>query len=106
MTSEALITAVTLPPALIPRSSTDSFVMEAVTILPPPISTVTWEVVAPFFTSLTVPLIWFLALIRMSWALLDWTIEAALPSEASALQHDLSLEQRNDCADYDDSSAG
>src|SRR5580704_5125560 len=48
-----------------PNSSTASLVIEAVTIWPPPISTRTWEVVAPFFTSTTVPLIWLRALMRM-----------------------------------------
>jgi len=40
-------------------------VIEDVTIWPPPMSTRTWEVVAPFFTSTTVPLIWLRALMRM-----------------------------------------
>src|ERR1700736_5495064 len=66
MTSEALITTVALPPALMPRSSTASLVMEDVTICPPPISTRIWEVVAPFLTSTTVPLIWLRALMRMA----------------------------------------
>ena len=35
-------------------------------ILPPPISTRTCEVVAPFLTSTTVPLIWLRALMRMA----------------------------------------
>src|SRR5258707_3517022 len=65
MTSEAFTTTVTLPLALMPRSSTDSLVIEEVTIWPLPISTRTWEVVAPFFTSMTVPLIWLRALMRM-----------------------------------------
>src|ERR1700754_1300798 len=56
MTSEALTTTVTLPPALMPSSSTASLVIEEVMILPPPISTRTCEVVAPFFTSTTLPL--------------------------------------------------
>src|SRR5262249_25531620 len=54
-----------LPPALTPRSSTASLVIEEVMIWPPPISTRTCEVVAPFFTSTTVPLIWLRALMRM-----------------------------------------
>src|SRR5258708_5318877 len=65
MTSEAFTTTVTLSLALMPRSSTDSLVIEEVTIWPLPISTRTWEVVAPFFTSMTVPLIWLRALMRM-----------------------------------------
>src|ERR1700756_5097117 len=48
-----------------PRSSTASLVIEEVMTLPPPISTRTCEVVAPFFTSRTVPLIWLRALRRM-----------------------------------------
>src|SRR5580692_10823671 len=65
MTSEALTTTVTAPLALMPSSSTASLVMEEVMIWPPPISTRTCEVVAPFFTSTTVPLIWLRALMRM-----------------------------------------
>src|SRR5258708_6496870 len=48
-----------------PSSSTASLVIEEVTIWPLPISTRTCEVVAPFFTSTTVPLIWLRALMRM-----------------------------------------
>src|ERR1700738_3754359 len=48
-----------------PRSSTASLVMEEVIIWPLPISTRTCDVVAPFFTSTTVPLIWLRALMRM-----------------------------------------
>src|SRR6202790_3226678 len=65
MTSEAFTTTVTLSLALMPRSSTDSLVIEEVTVWPLPISTRTCEVVAPFFTSTTVPLIWLRALMRM-----------------------------------------
>src|ERR1700736_5963494 len=65
ITSDALITTVTLPLALMPRSSTASLVIEEVTIWPPPISTRTCEVVAPFLTLMTVPLIWLRALMRM-----------------------------------------
>src|ERR1700692_323090 len=66
ITSEALITTVTWPLALMPRSSTASLVIEDVTTWPPPISTRTCEVVAPFLTSMTVPLIWLRALMRMA----------------------------------------
>src|ERR1700722_9729657 len=48
-----------------PSSSTASLVIDDVIICPPPISTRTWEVVAPFLTSITVPLIWLRALMRM-----------------------------------------
>src|SRR3984957_8003606 len=65
MTSEAFTTTVTWPLALMPSSSTASLVMDEVIIWPWPISTRTWEVVAPFFTSTTVPLIWLRALMRM-----------------------------------------
>src|SRR6202163_5045926 len=65
MTSEAFTTTVTAPFALMPRSSTASLVIEEVTIWPLPISTRTCEVVAPFLTSTTVPLIWLRALMRM-----------------------------------------
>src|SRR5258706_13677652 len=65
MTSDAFTTTVTLSLALMPNSSTDSLVIEEVTIWPLPISTRTCEVVAPFFTSMTVPLIWLRALMRM-----------------------------------------
>src|SRR5712672_567818 len=65
MTSEAFTTTVTLSLALMPSSSTDSLVIEEVTVWPLPISTRTWEVVAPFLTSMTVPLIWLRALMRM-----------------------------------------
>src|SRR5258705_6180060 len=65
MTSDALTTTTTELPALMPSSSTDSLVVEEVTIWPLPISTRTCEVVAPFLTSMTVPLIWLRALIRM-----------------------------------------
>src|SRR6202022_1883199 len=65
ITSEAFTTTVTAPLALMPRSSTASLVIEEVTIWPLPISTRTCEVVAPFFTSMTVPLIWLRALMRM-----------------------------------------
>lgn len=41
------MTTVTLEPDFIPSSSTASFVMEAITVLPPPISTLMCEVVAP-----------------------------------------------------------
>src|SRR6266852_2594042 len=58
-----------------PRSSTASLVIEEVTIWPPPISTRTCEVVAPFFTSTTVPLIWLRALMRMMVLMgLDWAV--------------------------------
>jgi hypothetical protein len=57
MTSEAFIITVTWPLALMPSSSTASLVIEEVTIWPPPISTRTCDVVAPFLTSMTVPLI-------------------------------------------------
>src|SRR5258706_15684544 len=65
MTSDALTTTMTGLLALIPNSSTDSLVIEEVTVWPLPISTRTCEVVAPFLTSMTVPLIWLRALIRM-----------------------------------------
>src|ERR1700744_3585427 len=65
MTSEAFTTTVTWPLALMPSSSTASLVIEDDTIWPLPISTRTCEVVAPFFTSTTVPLIWLRALMRM-----------------------------------------
>src|SRR5467141_3634345 len=65
MTSDAFTTTVTLSLALMPNSSTDSLVIDEVTIWPLPISTRTCEVVAPFFTSMTVPLIWLRALMRM-----------------------------------------
>src|ERR1700720_3913568 len=65
MTSEALTTPATWPLALMPRSSTASLVIDEVIICPLPISTRTWEVVAPFLTSRTVPLIWLRALMRM-----------------------------------------
>ena len=55
------MTTVTALPTLMPSSSTASLVIEEVTMLPP-ISTRTWEVVAPFLTSTTVPLIWLRAL--------------------------------------------
>src|SRR5260221_9207768 len=66
MTSEAFMTTVTWPLALMPKSSTASLVIEDVTICPLPISTRTCEVVAPFLTSTTVPLIWLRALMRMA----------------------------------------
>src|ERR1700722_12867025 len=66
MTAEAFTTTVTWPLALMPSSSTASLVIEEVTIWPPPISTRTCEVVAPFLTSTTVPLIWLRALMRMA----------------------------------------
>src|SRR6201996_9007829 len=65
MTSDAFTTTVTWPSTLMPSSSTASLVIEDVTIWPLPISTRTCEVVAPFFTSTTVPLIWLRALMRM-----------------------------------------
>src|SRR5271170_7065565 len=65
MTSEAFTTTVTWPLALMPSSSTASLVIDEVTMWPPPISTRTCEVVAPFLTSTTVPLIWLRALMRM-----------------------------------------
>src|ERR1700744_4678209 len=65
MTSEAFTTTVTWPLALMPSSSTASLVIEDVMIWPLPISTRTCEVVAPFFTSTTVPLIWLRALMRI-----------------------------------------
>src|SRR6201999_4578594 len=68
MTSDALMTTVTLPLALMPSSSTASLVIDAVTILPPPISTRTCEVVAPLVTSVTVPLSWLRALMRISFS--------------------------------------
>src|ERR1700704_2136030 len=66
MTSEAFTTTMTELLTLMPRSSTDSLVIEEVTIWPLPISTRTCEVVAPFLTSTTVPLIWLRALMRMT----------------------------------------
>src|SRR6201986_4300697 len=66
MTSEALITTVTCSFALRPSSSTASLVIDEVTTWPPPISTRICEVVAPFLTSTTVPLIWLRALMRMA----------------------------------------
>src|SRR6266566_1538886 len=65
MTSDAFTTTVTLSFALMPNSSTDSLVIDEVTVWPLPISTRTCEVVAPFLTSMTVPLIWLRALMRM-----------------------------------------
>src|ERR1700727_3156555 len=65
MTSEAFTTTVTCPLALMPSSSTASLVIDEVITCPLPISTRTWEVVAPFLTSRTVPLIWLRALMRM-----------------------------------------
>src|SRR5216684_9085318 len=62
MTSEALITAATLSPTLRPRSSTASFVMDDVTVTPWPRSTTTCAVVAPLWTSTTLPLSWLRAL--------------------------------------------
>src|SRR5215468_3900421 len=64
MTSEALITKLTQPFTLMPSSSTASLVIEDVTIFPP-MSTRTCEVVAPFLTSTTTPLMWLRALMRM-----------------------------------------
>src|ERR1700704_6466897 len=66
MTSEAFTTTMTELLTLMPRSSIDSLVIEEVTIWPLPISTRTCEVVAPFLTSTTVPLIWLRALMRMA----------------------------------------
>src|SRR5229473_2732037 len=65
MTSDALTTTMTELLALMPNSSTASLVIEEVTVWPLPISTRTCEVVAPFLTSMTVPLIWLRALMRM-----------------------------------------
>src|SRR6201999_1909216 len=65
ITSEALTTTVTALLALMPRSSTASLVIDEVTIWPLPMSTRTCDVVAPFVTSTTVPLIWLRALMRM-----------------------------------------
>src|SRR5215468_8231480 len=64
MTSEALITKLTQPFTLMPSSSTASLVIEDVRIFPP-MSTRTCEVVAPFLTSTTMPLMWLRALMRM-----------------------------------------
>src|SRR5439155_13860226 len=61
MTSDALTTTMTELLALMPNSSTASLVIEEVTVWPLPISTRTCEVVAPFLTSMTVPLIWLRA---------------------------------------------
>src|SRR5258708_3466779 len=66
MTSEAFTTTITLSLALMPSSSTASLVIEEVTIWPLPMSTRICEVVAPFLTSRTVPLIWLRALMRMT----------------------------------------
>src|SRR6202000_2323583 len=65
MTSEAFTTTVTWPLALMPSSSTASLVIEDVMIWPLPMSTRTCDVVAPFLTSITVPLSWLRALMRM-----------------------------------------
>src|SRR5258705_8682326 len=62
MTSEALITAATLSPTFRPRSSTASFVMDDVAVTPWPRSTTTCAVVAPLWTSTTLPLSWLRAL--------------------------------------------
>src|SRR5215470_7865457 len=62
MTSEALITAATLSPTFRPRSSTASLVMDDVTVTPWPRSTTTCAVVAPLWTSTTLPLSWLRAL--------------------------------------------
>src|SRR5262249_1585918 len=64
ITSEALITKLTQPFTLMPSSSTASLVIEDVTIFPP-MSTRTCEVVAPFLTATTTPLMWLRALMRM-----------------------------------------
>jgi hypothetical protein len=60
MTSEDLITKLTQPFTLMPSSSTASLVIEDVRIFPP-MSTQTCEVVAPFLTSTTIPLMWLRA---------------------------------------------
>src|SRR5262249_40350919 len=62
MTSEALMTAVTLSPTLRYSSSTASFVMDDMTFAPWPRSMTTCAVVAPLWTSTTLPLSWLRAL--------------------------------------------
>src|SRR6478736_4454364 len=57
ITSDAFTTTMTLAPFLMPSSSTASFVIDDVMILPPPMSTRTCAVVAPVMTLVTVPLI-------------------------------------------------
>src|SRR4029077_10384995 len=65
MTSLALITAIAALPFASLSSSTASLVIDAVTMVPPPISIRICEVVAPFMTSTMVPLSWLRALIFM-----------------------------------------
>src|SRR5262249_19180886 len=62
ITSEALITAATLSSTFRPRSSTASFVIEDMIVTPWPRSTSTCAVVAPLWTSVTLPLSWLRAL--------------------------------------------
>src|SRR5581483_11979285 len=57
ITSDALITTVAAPPVFRPSSSTASLVMDDVITWPGPISTRTWDVVAPFLTARILPLI-------------------------------------------------
>ena len=61
ITSDALITAVAVMPALRPSSSDASLVIEAVIVTVGDTSIVTCVVVAPGFTFLIVPAIWLRA---------------------------------------------
>src|SRR5262245_51576474 len=62
LTSELLMMALTLSPDFRPRSWTASFVMDAVMMVPPPMSMRTWAVTEPVFTSTIFPGSTFLAL--------------------------------------------
>src|SRR5262249_52791438 len=56
MTSDALMTAQASSPVSRLRSATASFVIADVMTIPLPISIRTWDVVAPFLTSMILPL--------------------------------------------------
>lgn len=62
MTSVDLTMTITLSPALISRSLTDSLVITEVIVSGVSISILTLAMIAPSSTLFTVPLIWFLAL--------------------------------------------
>src|SRR5262245_57872544 len=56
MTSVDLMTAVTSSPTLSARSSTESTKIAETTLAPPPTSTVTWAMTAPFLMAVILPL--------------------------------------------------
>src|ERR1700754_1344445 len=78
MTSDALMTAQASSPVLRPRSATASLVIDAVTTTPWPMSMRTWDVVAPFLTSTTLPLSWLRALSFFNGRLLGYGQEGRM----------------------------